>query len=56
MSEVIPTRVGHAEITIGSSRLMLADEHPELGAVSPATLGGSRTCRSSSTWATSMPS
>jgi PhnB protein len=34
-------RVGHAEITIGSSTLMLADEHPELGAVSPATLGGS---------------
>jgi PhnB protein len=34
-------RVGHAEITIGRSTLMLADEHPELGAVSPATLGGS---------------
>jgi len=34
-------RVGHAEITIGSSTLMLADEHPEIGVVSPATLGGS---------------
>jgi len=34
-------RVGHAEITIGGSTLMLADEHPEIGVVSPATLGGS---------------
>ena len=34
-------RVGHAEITIGASTLMLADEHPEIGVVSPATLGGS---------------
>jgi PhnB protein len=34
-------RVGHAEITIGRSTLMLADEHPEIGVVSPATLGGS---------------
>src|SRR5512138_2073744 len=34
-------RVGHAEITIGSSTIMLADERPETGVVSPATLGGS---------------
>ena len=34
-------RVGHAEIRIGESTLMLADEHPEIGAVSPQTLGGS---------------
>jgi PhnB protein len=34
-------RVGHAEIAIGDSTLMLADEHPELGVVSPQTLGGS---------------
>ena len=34
-------RVGHAEITIGTSTLMLADEHPEIGVVSPSTLGGS---------------
>ena len=34
-------RVGHAEITIGDSTLMLADEHPEIGVISPATLGGS---------------
>lgn len=30
----------HAEVKIGNSILMLADENPERGAVSPATLGG----------------
>ena len=34
-------RIGHAEIRIGQSPLMLADEHPEFGALGPATLGGS---------------
>ncbi len=33
-------KIGHAELQIGSSRIMLADEHPEMGAKSPATLGG----------------
>jgi PhnB protein len=33
-------RVGHAEIQIGASTIMLADEHPELGFVSPPTLKG----------------
>lgn len=33
-------KIGHAEITIGSSRIMLADEHPEVGALSPPTVGG----------------
>lgn len=33
-------RVGHAELTIGEVRIMLADEYPEIGANSPATLGG----------------
>lgn len=33
-------KVGHAEIQIGDSRIMLADEFPEMGAVSPQTLGG----------------
>jgi PhnB protein len=33
-------RVGHAEIDIGESTLMMADEHPELKFVSPHTLGG----------------
>jgi len=32
--------VGHAEIQIGDSRVMLADEFPDIGAVSPKTLGG----------------
>ena len=35
------TRLGHAELTIGGARIMLSDEFPELGAVSPRTLGGS---------------
>jgi PhnB protein len=34
-------RVGHAEIEIGGSRLLLADEYPDFGAISPVTLGGS---------------
>jgi PhnB protein len=34
-------KIGHAEIKIGDSPIMLADEHPEMGHVSPKTLGGS---------------
>ena len=34
-------RVGHAELEIGDSRLMLADEHREIGALSPQSIGGS---------------
>jgi PhnB protein len=33
-------KVGHAEIKIGNSPIMLADEHPEVGALSPKSLGG----------------
>ena len=33
-------RIGHAELTIGGSVIMLADEHPEIGAVGPRTVGG----------------
>src|SRR5712691_2020556 len=33
-------RVGHAELTIGGSVIMLADEHPAMGALSPRTVGG----------------
>ncbi|MGI8731927.1 MAG: VOC family protein [Pyrinomonadaceae bacterium] len=33
-------KVGHAEIKIGDSPIMLADEHPELGHLGPQTLGG----------------
>jgi PhnB protein len=34
-------RVGHAEIQIGDSILMLNDEYPDFGARSPASIGGS---------------
>lgn len=34
-------RLGHAEITVGGSRIMLSDEFPELGVLSARTLGGS---------------
>jgi PhnB protein len=34
-------RVGHAELEIGDSRVMLADEHPDIGALSPQSIGGS---------------
>ncbi len=34
-------RIGHAEIRIGDSPIMLADEFPEIGARSPKTYGGS---------------
>jgi PhnB protein len=33
-------RVGHAELAIGNSVIMLADEAPEMGARSPRTVGG----------------
>jgi uncharacterized glyoxalase superfamily protein PhnB len=34
-------RIGHAELRIGDSMLMLSDEYPDYDAVSPETLGGS---------------
>ena len=34
-------RIGHAEIKIGDSPIMLADEFPDIGARSPQSLGGS---------------
>jgi PhnB protein len=33
-------KVGHAEIRIGDSTIMLADEFPDMGHKSPASLGG----------------
>jgi PhnB protein len=34
-------RIGHAEIKIGDSVIMLADEHPTMGYRGPRSLGGS---------------
>jgi len=32
-------KVGHAELEIGDSVVMLADEHPEMGALAPTSIG-----------------
>lgn len=34
-------KIGHAELKIGDSHIMLADEFPEIGAMSPKSIGGS---------------
>ena len=34
-------RVGHVELLVGGARLTIADEYPEIGVLSPETLGGS---------------
>jgi PhnB protein len=34
-------RIGHAEIQVGDSCIMMADEHPEIGALSVQHFGGS---------------
>ena len=34
-------RVGHAELRVGAAKFFLADEYPEIGVLSPTTLGGS---------------
>jgi PhnB protein len=34
-------RLGHAEISLGDSIIMLSDEFPEYGGKAPETLGGS---------------
>jgi PhnB protein len=34
-------KIHHAEISIGDSRIMLADEHPDIQALSPKTIRGS---------------
>jgi len=36
-------KIGHAEIAIGASVVMMSDEHPDFGALSPTMLGGSPT-------------
>ena len=34
-------RIGHAEIRIGGNTIMISDEYPDFGALSPDSLGGS---------------
>jgi PhnB protein len=34
-------RIGHAEIVIAGMTMMLSDEYPDFGALSPETIGGS---------------
>ena len=33
-------RLAHAELQVGASLLMLAEEHPDFGALAPPTIGG----------------
>ena len=34
-------QIGHAELTVGKALIMLADEYPDMGFLSPESLGGS---------------
>jgi len=34
-------KIGHAEIELGEATLMLSDEYPDFGALSPESIGGS---------------
>lgn len=40
MADPAAGKVGHAEIQVGDSRIMLADEFPDMGYRSPKSLGG----------------
>lgn len=33
-------KIGHAELALGTSRIMLSEEYPDFGALSPHTVGG----------------
>lgn len=37
-------KIGHAELEIGDSRIMLADEFPDFGALAPPSVGGTPVC------------
>lgn len=41
MTDPSDGRIGHAELRFGDTVMMLADEYPDFGAVSPDTVGGS---------------
>ena len=36
-------RIGHCELELGGSMIMLSDEYPEMGVIGPKTLGGTPT-------------
>jgi PhnB protein len=33
-------KIGHAELTVGDGRMMIADEYPDFGALGPVSIGG----------------
>jgi PhnB protein len=41
MTDPSDGRIGHAELKFGDSVVMIADEYPDFGALSPDTIGGS---------------
>lgn len=41
MTDPADGRIGHAELRLGETVMMLADEYPDFGAVGPETVGGS---------------
>ena len=40
MTDPMDGRIGHAELRLGDSTIMLSDEYPDFGALSPDTIGG----------------
>ncbi|MBP7336588.1 VOC family protein [Niveispirillum sp.] len=40
MTDPMDGRIGHAELRLGDSMVMLSDEYPDFGALSPDTIGG----------------
>ncbi|OYQ33652.1 glyxoylase [Niveispirillum lacus] len=40
MTDPMDGRIGHAELRLGDSTIMLSDEYPDFGALSPDTVGG----------------
>jgi PhnB protein len=41
MTDPVDARIGHAQLLFGETTIMLADEYPDFGALSPDTIGGS---------------